>query len=77
MFLVLLTVGFLEMKIPPLLSTFTLMGSCSLVFINSSITLMNRISFIMSESDMYSSSVELVVKIGFCLDDHDTSFSFT
>ena len=31
----------------------------------------------MHESDMYSDSVELVVKIYFCLDDHATRFPFT
>ena len=44
---------------------------------NSRITFMNRIYFTMYDSDKYSDSVELVVKIGFCLEDHDKRFEFT
>ena len=77
MFFVLLTVGFCEMKMDPLLSTFTLIESCSLTFMNSRIPLMNKIYFTISESDTYSASVELVVTIGCCLDDHVNMFEFT
>lgn len=74
MFLVLFTVGFFEIKISTLLSTWNLIGNLNLIFKNTRIPLINKISLIIYDSYTYSASVELVVTIGCCFEDHDTRF---